>query len=152
MIGGGLLGGLFGKHGNNSSGGGYNPGQGYGGGQPYGGYGQQQPVYAQPPKKSGLSGGAGLALGNYSTFRSESQYSSHAVYHFQVLVVVCWEVCSLNTNSTTLVRTVTTKVTTTATITVTTTVTVTTTIISNLWESVIHMHADFCPVPLHTSM
>ena len=95
---GGLLGGLFGGHhgsSNNSSSGGYNPSPGYGGGygQPYP---SQQPVYVQQekPKRSGLGGGAGLALGDYSVFQFVRRSNPYAVSHAQVWAVVCWEVFS----------------------------------------------------------
>lgn len=97
---GGLLGLFKGSGGSNhnSGYGGYGPNQGYGGG--YGGGYGQQPVYAQQqPKKSGLSGGAGLALGNNSVSRSIPQFNPHAISHVQVQVQVCWEVCSSPTLS-----------------------------------------------------
>jgi len=47
-------------------------------------------------------GGAGmLAAGNYSVFRSVSQIGPHAISHLQVRGLVCWEVCSSPTLSTT---------------------------------------------------
>lgn len=87
--------------------GGYGPSPGYGGGYGQGGYGQQ-PTYVQqqPPKKSGLSSGAGLALGNNPVFRCTSKSSPHAIFHVQVQVEACWEVCSLPTVSNTYMMTV----------------------------------------------
>lgn len=85
MAAGGLMGLFKGSGGSSHHGsgyGGYGSSPGYGGGYGQGGY-SQQPAYVQqqPPKKSGLSGGTGLALGNHPVFRSASKSCPHAISH-----------------------------------------------------------------------